>query len=215
MDGVLIDSEPLWRRAEIETFATVGLELADEDCLETTGLRIDEAVGYWFARSPWTSREPAEMARAIVDRVGELIREEGTPLPGVHTSIEAARERGWRLGLASSSPRILIETVLENFDLREAFETACSAEDEEQGKPHPAVYLSAATHLGIDPRACIAIEDSLNGVRSALAAQMRCIAVLPDETRTDSRFDIAHVRLDDLHELPEALEELGVTEVAT
>jgi len=208
MDGVLIDSEPLWRRAEIEAFGEVGLELSDQDCLATQGLRIDEAVAYWFARSPWAGRSREEVARRIVDRVARLIRSEAEPLPGVREAITGARDEGWRLGLASSSTGFLIDTVLDHFDLQGAFEATHSAETEKFGKPHPAVYLSTAASLGLDPRHCIAVEDSVNGVISALAAQMACIAIPAAELRHDPRFAVADRRLASLEALGEALEEL-------
>jgi sugar-phosphatase len=208
MDGVLIDSEPLWRRAEIEIFGDVGLPLTESDCERTQGLRIDEAVGYWFARAPWPGTSCEDVARAIVDRVAGLIGKEGKPLPGVHRSLEIARAQGWRLGLASSSPAFLIETVLDRFGLQDAFEATHSAQSEPFGKPHPAVYLSTAASMGIDPSHCVAIEDSVNGVISAIAARMRCIAIPAPENGRDPRFAIATRRLASLETLDEALNEL-------
>jgi sugar-phosphatase len=205
MDGVLIDSEPLWRRAEIEVFGGVGLVLEEADCFQTQGLRIDEAVAYWFERSPWTGRSCDEVARRVVERMVALIRREGEPMPGALDAIQWAADAGWRLGLASSSAHVLIGTVLDRFGIADRFECAHSAEDEALGKPHPDVYLSAARSLALEPAACIAIEDSVNGVLSARAAGMPCVAVPPVETRSDPRFEAATRRIDSLHDLPEAL----------
>jgi len=207
MDGVLIDSEPLWRRAEIESFAEVGLVLSDADCRQTQGLRIDEAVSYWFHRTPWPGPSCDAVSETIVERVAALVQSEGEPMAGVHESILAATRRGWRLGLASSSPRFLIDSVLDRFGLRDAFEAVHSAEHESFGKPHPAVYLSTAAALQITPQRCVAIEDSINGVISAVAAQMACIAIPAPESREDPRFAIASRRLASLEALGEALEE--------
>ncbi len=209
MDGVLVDSEPLWRRAEIDVFGEVGLRIDEQDCLETQGLRIDAAVAYWFERHPWPGPSPSDVADSIVARVAGLIRSEGCLLPGVHDSLDWATKSGWRLALASSSPKRLIETCLDHFGIEAAFEITRSAELEPFGKPHPGVYLSTARDLGIQPAACIAIEDSLNGIRSALAAGMRCIAVPPPESRDDARFDLATLRLESLNALPEALRALA------
>ncbi|MBW2424669.1 MAG: hexitol phosphatase HxpB [Deltaproteobacteria bacterium] len=208
MDGVLIDSEPLWRQAEIETFAEVGLALSEEDCLQTQGLRIDEAVGWWFERRPWSGRACEDVARAVEARVIELVGLASEPLPGVTEAFEAARSSGWRLALASSSARRLIDAVLEHFGWSDSFEQIHSAEEEEHGKPHPAVYLTTAAMLGIEPERCVAIEDSANGVAAALAAGMRCIAVPALEVAEDPRLAIATRRLESLHHLPDALEEL-------
>jgi len=208
MDGVLIDSEPLWRQAEIEVFDDVGLKITEQDCLMTMGLRIDDAVAFWYDRSPWAGRSCRDVETAIVERVAELIRDTGTPLPGVQEAIQSATDRGFQLGLASSSPNFLIHTVLDHFGLREVFAAARSAEKEPYGKPHPAVYLSTAEALSIHPRQCIAIEDSVNGVISAVAAQMTCIAIPDTESRNDPRFAIAVRQIKSLEFLGETLDEL-------
>ena len=206
MDGVLIDSEPLWRRAEIENFAKVGLSLGDSDCMLTTGLRIDEAVAYWHARSPWSGPSCSQVAVEIVARVAELIREEGQLMRGAGAALDWASRSGWRLALASSSPSFLIETTLDHLEIRHFFEVVRSAEDEAAGKPHPDVYLSTARDLGLEPEVCTAIEDSANGVAAALAAGMRCLAVLPRETRGDPRFAASTAILESLAEIEETLE---------
>lgn len=208
MDGVLIDSEPLWRRAEIEIFGEVGLVLEDADCFQTQGLRIDDVVALWYERAPWTGRSIDDIAKSIVSRMAALIRSEGKPIPGALTSIDWALRSSWRLALASSSSKFLIETVLDRFGIANLFETTRSAEDETSGKPHPDVYLSTARDLQLEPRACVAVEDSVNGVASALSAGMRCIAVPAPETRDDARFAAATLRLNSLRDLPKALEEL-------
>lgn len=208
MDGVLIDSEPLWRRAEIEIFKTVGLELSEADCYETQGLRMDEAAQYWFDRFPWTGPSPVEVADQVVDLVGQLIRQEGEPMPGVLEVLALATKQGWRIGLASSSSMRLIKTVLDRFALTSTFEVVCSAETEKYGKPHPDVYLSAIRNFGLDGIDCVAIEDSANGMASALAAGMRCIAIPPPESRDNPRFEAADWRFDSLLELTTALSEI-------
>ena len=177
MDGVLIDSEPLWQRAEIEIFGGLGLHLTPELCRTTMGLRIDEVVDHWFRLRPWSGPEPAEVVALVVDRMRELIGAEGSLLPGVREAIAFLRERVRGLGLASSSFNVLIDAVLDGFGIRDAFDVVVSAEDEPHGKPHPGIYLTAARLLSVDPDRCVAIEDSPNGVRSAKAAGMRCIAL--------------------------------------
>jgi sugar-phosphatase len=210
MDGVLIDSEPLWRRAEMETFREVGLVLAEADCFQTQGLRIDEAVAFWYERAPWSGRSCDDVAKSIVSRMGGLIRSEGEPMPDAVASIEWALNSSWRLALASSSSKFLIETVLDRFGITSLFECTRSAEDEISGKPHPGVYLSAARELRLEPGACVAVEDSVHGMASALSAGMRCIAIPPPEIRNDPRFEAATLRLDSLRDLPGALEALEV-----
>jgi HAD superfamily hydrolase (TIGR01509 family) len=208
MDGVLIDSEPLWRRAEIEIFATVGLELTEADCGNTQGMRMDEAAQWWFDRHPWSGPGTIEIADRVVDRVIGLIRAEGKPMPGVLEVLAAAKSHAWRIALASSSAMRLIETVLDRLEIRDSFEVTCSAEDEERGKPHPDVYLSTVRRLAIECADCIAIEDSANGVASAQAAGIRCIAIPPPESRADPRFKKADWRFNSLVDLTDSLSTL-------
>ncbi|MCA9790564.1 MAG: HAD hydrolase-like protein, partial [Candidatus Eremiobacteraeota bacterium] len=103
MDGILIDSEPFWRRAEVEEFGAVGLKLTEDDCHQTTGLRIDEVVAFRHAQQPWSEPSQAEVAERITARVAELVATQGQPLGGARQALEAARQTGLQLGLASSS----------------------------------------------------------------------------------------------------------------
>ncbi len=198
MDGILIDSEPLWRRAEVLAFRGVGLELEEDDCRVTTGMRIDDVVGYWFERHPWTGQTVHEVAAEILVLVCELIRQEGEPLPGVHVALTALRTAGLRLALATSSPREVIDAVLRRLGLEEAFEVLASAADEARGKPDPAVYLSTARRLGVRPDRCLAFEDSVAGLRSARAAGMRVVAVPAPESAHLPAFAEAHFKLPSL-----------------
>jgi len=208
MDGVLIDSEPFWRKAEIEIFARVGLHLSEEDCHQTTGLRIDEVVDFRFRQKPWQEPDCAEVARQIVERVIELVSHHGSPLPGAREALEAARQTSLPVGLASSSCHRLIRATLERLQFQEYFQVVQSAEEEEWGKPHPAVYLQAARNLGVEPARCLAIEDSFNGVLAARAARMRVIAIPEPHHRNDPRFVIADRLLDGLPDFPQALRNL-------
>ncbi|MBX3269274.1 MAG: hexitol phosphatase HxpB [Sandaracinaceae bacterium] len=188
MDGLLIDSEPLWRAAEVEVFRTVGLVITEADCVETTGLRIDEVVAHWHAKHPWAEPPRSVIVERIVDRLIALVTAHGAPLPGVAHALAQCRARGLRLALASSSPRRIIAATLDELALSDAFEVIASAEDDRYGKPHPAVFLRCAELLGVAPTECLVFEDSLNGVIAAKAARMTCVAV-PE--RPDARFAIA------------------------
>lgn len=201
MDGVLIDSEPLWREAEIKSFATVGVTLTEAMCNETTGLRVDEVVAYWSKSFLIDANQHVVLENAIVERVIELVREKGKPLPGVNQSLTYFREKGIPVALASSSATKIIEAVLQKLDIAGAFAVIHSAEHEAYGKPHPAVYLSTATQLMVAPERCVAIEDSRNGLRSAKAAGMKCIAVPDIDQRQDQQFAQADVLLTSLLEI--------------
>jgi len=201
MDGILVDSEPLWRLAEREVFAGIGLELDDADCELTMGMRTDEVVRYWFGRSPWTGASPLEVEARIEARMRELIAERAEPMPGVERAMTLARDAGLELALASSSPPALIDAVLRKLDLEGTFAIVRSAVDEDFGKPHPAVFLTTARLLGVAPGSCAVLEDSLAGVRSARAAGMRVIAVPPPHLFDDPGYDDADLKLRSLEEL--------------
>ena len=177
MDGVLVDSEPIWREVEREVFGGLGIEVADEDLFETMGVRVADVVERWHRRSPWDEPSREEVARSIVDGVVEAIERRGAVNRAAIRAIDYVEGLGLRLALASSSPMRLIRSVLSLGGLADRFEAVLSAEDEERGKPDPAVYLSAARELGVLPERCLAVEDSINGVRSAKAAGMVCVAV--------------------------------------
>lgn len=181
MDGVLIDSEPLWKIAMQEVFDSVGCGLTKKDFEKTVGLRLDEVIAYWYEHSPWERLGPKEVLDAIIKRMVELIRLHGAPLEGVLESLAYFKEQGVKIGLATSSYEILIETVLDVLNIKSYFDVTHSAENESHGKPHPAVYLHTAEQLGVAPRSCLVIEDSINGVIAGKAAQMYVVCV-PEKT---------------------------------
>ena len=181
MDGVLTDSEPIWKIAMEEVFASVGCSLTREDFQKTVGLRIDEVIRYWFQVSPWENASVETVEKMIIDRMVELLSAQATPLPGVIESLEFFKANGFKIGLATSSYEVLITTILKTLGIKQYFDTVHSAEFELYGKPHPAVYLSAAKQLNVDPRKCLVVEDSLNGVISGKAARMTVICV-PEKT---------------------------------
>ena len=185
LDGLLIDSEPFWRRAEIEVFATVGLELSELDVRQTMGLRIDDAVRHWWDRHPWEGLSPVEVERAVTARVAGLIEAEGVPMPGALDVVDLCRDRGIPMAVCSGSYALVIEAALDKLGLSAAMSAWHSAEWEPLGKPHPGAYLSTAAKLGVDPTACLAFEDSFHGAISAKAARMRVVAV-PEPAALDS-----------------------------
>jgi HAD superfamily hydrolase (TIGR01509 family) len=177
MDGVLVDSEPIWRAVERKVFSRVGIEVTDEDLMATMGVRVADVVVGWHGRLPWDRPSRQEVAEAIVDGVARAIERNGALNEEAVRAVDHVAGLGLRLGLASSSPMPLIRAVLSLGGLSDRFEAVVSAEDEQHGKPDPAVYLSAARALAVAPERCLAVEDSINGVRSAKGAGMVCVAV--------------------------------------
>lgn len=195
MDGLLIDSEPLWDQAELEVMATLGVDTSRRHELpDTLGLRIDLVVALWFAQQPWNGPSLDEVTQRIITRAMTLVEEKRPLLPGVADAIALCKAQGLKVGLASASPLRMLERVLTLFDLREQFDVLASAEHLPYSKPHPQVYLDAAAKLGVDPLCCVTLEDSVNGMVATKAARMRSIVVPAEENRSDARWALANVR---------------------
>jgi sugar-phosphatase len=177
MDGVLIDTEPVWRRVERDVFARVGVELSEEQLRETWGLRIEDLVEHWYRARGWKDVRPRAVEHEIVREMAEHVRTAGLPLPGAVEALRMAHDAGLRVGIASSSSRPIIDAVVERLGITAEVDGTFTADEETLGKPDPAVYLTAARTLGVEPSECVAVEDSPFGVVSAKRAGMLCIGV--------------------------------------
>lgn len=202
MDGLLIDSEPLWLRAEQLVFATVGLKLTEDMCRQTTGVRIDEVVRLRHAEQPWTNKSLRQVEAEILAEVQRLATTEGKALPGVYEVLEACSRSDCVIAIASSSPLHMIEAVIRHLGLAKYFSVVCSAADEKHCKPHPAVYLTTAARMGIAPAHCLAFEDSVPGVRAAHAAGTKVVAVPDAHQFNREEFAIAQLQLASLADFP-------------
>lgn len=191
MDGLLIDSEPLWEEAEIKTFTAVGVPLTFEMTKETMGLRVDEVVEHWYMRYPGISVPRKEVEQTVIDEVVRLVGAKGRAKEGVKRILQELKAREMMMGVASSSHMAIIKAVLEKLAITDYFKVIYSAEYEEYGKPHPAVFLTTANKLGVAPSECLVFEDSPNGVLAAKAAKMLCVAVPDRKMIGDKRFGIA------------------------
>jgi sugar-phosphatase len=219
MDGVLIDTEPVWRAAQSAVFAGFGVALSERDLLDSTGQPIEELIPVWRRRSAVGAgaaerADPgltdAAIAGLIVDRVIAHVTAEGRPMPGVTAAIALFERCGLRLAIASSSPLRLIDAVCDRLGLTR-ITVRCSAMDEARGKPAPDVYLTAARRLGVAAASCLALEDSPAGIASAGSAGMRCVAVPDPLLAADPRYREADLVLESLTALDEAaLRRLGV-----
>ncbi|MFH0474363.1 hexitol phosphatase HxpB [Kluyvera ascorbata] len=202
MDGLLIDSEPLWDRGEHEVLSELGVDFTRRHELpDTRGLRIDLVVDLWFGQQPWTGPNRATVVERIISRVISLVEETRPLLPGVHEAVALCKAQGLKVGLASASPLYMLEKVLTMFDLRDQFDALASADKLDYSKPHPQVYLNCAAQLGVSPLNCVALEDSVNGMIASKAARMRSIVVPAAESQLDPRFSLADIKLSSLESL--------------
>jgi HAD superfamily hydrolase (TIGR01509 family) len=178
MDGVLVDSEHVWDDVRESLARERGGAWHPGAQRDMMGMSSREWSRYMHDRVG-LPESPEEINRLVVERM--LERYAGGP-PWIDGALEAVRElsRRYVLGLASSSNRELIDAVLDAGEIGRLFRATVSSEEVERGKPAPDVYLEASRRLGIDPGSCVAVEDSHNGIRSAKAAGMVCIAI-PNE----------------------------------
>ena len=203
MDGVLIDSEPFWKEADIQAYEKVGLFLTKEQCKITAGMDSRSAVNYWYNLHPWNGKEINDVIEDIENFAEELIAKNGKPMEGLEYILSFFETRKIPLALASSSKVQIIETVLEKLKIKTRFKLYHSAQFEQQGKPHPAVFLTTAKKLGIEPSKCLVFEDSINGIVAAKAAGMKVVA-LPDKYLVgDTKFERADLILKTLYDFTE------------
>lgn len=205
MDGILIDTEPIWRQVEIEVFGSIGIHRTEEECLESMGVRIEEIVESCYRTHPWSGPSTAEITRRMIQGVIDEVTRAGEPLPGVRHALETVRAAGMPVGIASSSSEDLIEAVLTRLGIESYIQAICSGDREPAGKPHPAVYRKAAKSLGVPAGHCLAIEDSPNGVLAAKSAGMICIAIPDRHFAADPRMKRADLRLESLEQISASL----------
>jgi HAD superfamily hydrolase (TIGR01509 family) len=164
-------------------------------CKQTMGMRCDEVVKHWYERHPWTGPSLKDVEARILDRLVKIIANEAVPMAGALQLVRRLAEAGMKLAVASSSPQIIITTVVERLGISGYFSVLCSAQDQLCGKPHPAVFLDTATKLHCRPNNCVVFEDSINGVIAAKAARMKTVAV-PDPSMFDrAEYSIADLKI--------------------
>lgn len=201
MDGLLIDSEPFWRKAEIAVFKTVGLHLTDEQCTLTTGFRFDEVVDYWYRISPWEGKSKQAIFDAVLDLMEHCILTEIEPMHNALECIAYCKDKGYKTAIASSSASRLIAACVKRLGITDLMDVTLSAENFEHGKPHPAVFLETAKLIGVAPHQCMVLEDSLYGLIAAKAANMQCIVVPTVENKDNPRFSLADAICENLEEV--------------
>ncbi len=178
MDGTLTDSEEEWDIVRRQLAADEGIAWPEEATKAMMGMSTPEWSTY-LVESVGLSGTPDEAARRTIDAMADAYREGRIPLlhgakDAVHRMAEIAP-----LAVASSSPRVLIEAGLDLLGVRDLIAVTVSTEEVARGKPHPDGFLAACDQLRVDPTATVAIEDSTNGLKSALAAGMKVVAVPP------------------------------------
>ncbi|RIV37509.1 HAD family hydrolase [Flagellimonas lutimaris] len=176
MDGVLVESEAIWKQAEYEVFSSLGAWVTEEHTRQTQTMTTKEVAAFWYQKFPWKETPLSEVEEMVVSRVMELISLKDCATLGISTFIKNLKERNFKIGLATNAPEKIIPVVLKKTGTESLFDSVSSADYEEKGKPHPAIYLNTAKKLKVMPEECAVIEDSETGMEAAKKAGMSVIA---------------------------------------
>ncbi|MCL2545605.1 MAG: HAD family phosphatase [Oscillospiraceae bacterium] len=177
MDGVLIDSEPLYNDADAALFADLGLPFGQKEIAALTGVSyhiFGRLMREWYPHLPHTQDE---LSSIYVKSLMDALRHGDVQLqPGVKAWMQRAQTQGIKMAIASSSTREMVNFVIERLGLAPYLSAVVTGDDVTQGKPFPDIFLKAAEQLDAVPSECLVIEDSTNGIKAALSAGMTCVA---------------------------------------
>jgi HAD superfamily hydrolase (TIGR01509 family) len=184
MDGVIIDSEPLWSKAEQQLLARRNLGYSPQLKAVMMGLDSSEAVGF-LIRHYDLQESVGDVVEERNQLIAELFKEHLKPVPNVLELLRSMRDSGIKTGLASSSPKELVDLALGRLNITGLFDLILNGDQVARGKPAPDIYLMAARELGVSHENCLVIEDAPHGVAAAKAAGMCCLAISASASETE------------------------------
>ena len=177
MDGVLVDSEPFICKSAILMFEELGLEVLPDDFIPFVGMGENRYIGGVAEKYGLTVNIEHVKARTY-QIYKTIIKGKLTPLPGVYEFIDKCRKKGFKLAVATSADLVKMEANLAEICLNsKLFHATVNGLEVENKKPHPDIYLKASNRIGLRPEECLVIEDSLSGIKAAVAAGCKCLAV--------------------------------------
>ncbi|MCZ2098945.1 MAG: HAD family phosphatase [Anaerolineae bacterium] len=209
MDGLLVDSEPVWQIAENAMLTARGKQPDHHVRTSLIGLRM---LDFWNGmRHAYDLTETVDTLRdEIIDRMVTMIKDGVAARPGARELLDYLYARRIPCAIASSSPMPLIDATVKAQGWDRHFQAHVSGDEVMHGKPAPDIYLEAAQRLGFAPSDCLALEDSPNGARAAVAAGMICFAVPDYSHTTPAAFEpVTPYVYDSLHDVIETLEQCG------
>lgn len=175
MDGTLVDTEPYWMAAEERLVASHGGTWTHEESLQLVGSGLEDAAK--ILQNAGVSLDVDEIVQTLTSDVMVQLQTQGAPFrPGAQELLRSLREAGVKTALVTMSMRRMADIVVSLIDF-EAFDIVIGGDDVERPKPHPDPYLQACRALGVSPEDAVAIEDSPNGLRASLAAEVPSIGV--------------------------------------
>ncbi len=203
IDGLLIDSEPLWQESAAAVFQLYGVKMTNDQYNSSVGLRTREFIHWWFTYFKIPLTESLNAENKIVELVLQKIEQKGRILPGVAHIFEFFANKEFKIGLATSSPQSLIDLVVSMTGIGPFLNATASAEELPFGKPHPQVYLNCAAEMNSSPLECICFEDSFNGMIAAKAARMKCVIIPHAYNSKEEKWAAADLKLSSLQNFGE------------
>lgn len=177
MDGVLVDSESFICKAAIMMFSELGIRVLPEDFLPFVGMGENRYIG-GVAESYGVKVDIDHVKARTYEIYGLIVRNKLSPLPGALKLVSKCRKKGYKLAVATSADRIKMEISLKEIGLsQDSFHSIITGLDIENKKPFPDIYIKAAKSLGLEPQECLVVEDAVSGIKAAISAGCKCLAV--------------------------------------
>lgn len=209
MDGLLIDSEPVWFRAKEELLKEINYKWTWEDQKNSMGVSTETWVNYVYnlADQKFTKEE---VLHGITDRMKQYYRNgEIDLMPGANEALEYSKNN-FKVGLASGSYKDLLYGAVKSNNWESIFEEILSSDDMERGKPHPDIYLEVMKRLNVLPEECIVLEDSRDGIKAGVAAGAKVITVPSKDVPVPQKvLDSAFAVIDSLNDFPQIVNKLN------
>lgn len=203
MDGLLLDTEPLWGESMMRVAQNNKIELSYPELRFTTGMRIYEVTAYWAAHFPWGgTADSNQVAEEILDDIIANAKANAKVMKGVLMHLDFLKSQHYKLAAATSSPTRMAHELLSYFELDSYFQSIACGDEVSHAKPHPEVYLLAAERLRVASYNCIALEDSINGMIAAKAARMQVVAIPEAAKLKDPAFGLATAIFPSMQEMP-------------
>jgi HAD superfamily hydrolase (TIGR01509 family) len=174
-DGLLVDTEPCWTLAEAELFARRGLVFGDAEKASLIGTSVPAACAT-LADAFADGATAAQIESELLMRVAVIVARDAGAMPGAVALVNRVVARR-PTAVASNSPRALLDQALAQAGFAATFQVTLAADEVTHAKPEPELYLTACARLGVDPRRCLALEDSATGIAAATAAGLRTLGV--------------------------------------
>lgn len=202
MDGTIIDSEGIWRSEQLRVLRKVGLQPTNDFLDSTVGVPLEIHMKECFESPLWNkSISLSEACDDIVLGVTNGILTNAEFINGVETLLINAKKLGFKIGLATSSPKVIMDAVVHKLKLDKYISVFCSSQFELYGKPHPAVYYTAAHKLGVENKKCIVFEDSITGMVAGKSASMFTVVIPHPDFRNNKRFNLADIQFNSCTEI--------------